>query len=108
MIRCSGRSHGDKSKFYVALSYFAMFSLSGVEVNFACFSPHHFKRVKISATALIKIVMHARRGGDIEVMGLMQGKVKGGKHLYKDIFLIFWYYRHLLRNGLLRSPCRGN
>jgi len=43
------------------------------------YSPHHFKRVKISATALIKIVMHARRGGDIEVMGLMQGKVKGGK-----------------------------
>jgi hypothetical protein len=35
------------------------------------FSPHHFKRVKISATALIKMVMHAKRGGDIEVMGLL-------------------------------------
>ena len=43
------------------------------------FSPHHFKRVKISATALIKMVMHARKGGEIEVMGLLQGKIKGGK-----------------------------
>jgi len=34
--------------------------------------------VKISAVALVKMVMHAKRGGDIEVMGLMQGKVKGG------------------------------
>ena len=42
------------------------------------YSPNHFKRVKISAVALIKMVMHARSGGDIEVMGLMQGKVKGG------------------------------
>ncbi len=42
-------------------------------------SPNHFKRVKISAVALIKMVMHARKGGDLEVMGLMQGKVKGGK-----------------------------
>jgi hypothetical protein len=25
------------------------------------------------------MAMHTRRGGDIEVMGLMQGKVKGGK-----------------------------
>ncbi len=47
------------------------------------FSPHHFKRVKISATALIKMVMHTRRGGDIEVMGLMQGKVKDGKGVFR-------------------------
>jgi hypothetical protein len=26
------------------------------------------------------MVMHTRRGGDLEVMGLMQGKVKGGKN----------------------------
>lgn len=53
------------------------------------YSPHHFKRVKISATALIKIVMHARRGGDIEVMGLMQGKVKGGKFYPKEAYISF-------------------
>jgi len=32
---------------------------------------HYFKKVKISATALIKMVMHAKSGGNIEVMGLM-------------------------------------
>ena len=33
--------------------------------------PHHFKHVKISAVALIKMVMHAKSGGDLEIMGLM-------------------------------------
>ena len=42
--------------------------------------PKYFKKVRISATALIKMVMHARSGGisgnyNIEVMGLMQGKI---------------------------------
>lgn len=35
--------------------------------------PNYFKHVRISAVALIKMVMHARSGGDIEVMGLMLG-----------------------------------
>ena len=91
-------------------------------IYFVNYSPHHFKRVKISAIALVKMVMHTRRGGDLEVMGLMQGKVKGGKlHLdispYPDqtlqvrifhcIVLSFkhdfeTFYRHLLCDGLLR------
>mmetsp|Transcript_35972 Transcript_35972/g.26718 ORF Transcript_35972/g.26718 Transcript_35972/m.26718 type:complete len:123 (+) Transcript_35972:32-400(+) len=50
--------------------------------------PHHFKRVKISACALIKMVMHARSGGDIEVMGLMQGKVKGDTFFVMDAFAL--------------------
>ncbi|PWN44857.1 Mov34-domain-containing protein [Ceraceosorus guamensis] len=37
--------------------------------------PHFFQRVRISAVALIKMVMHARSGGIFEVMGLMRGKV---------------------------------
>ena len=37
---------------------------------------NHFKYVRISAVALIKMVMHARSGGDIEVMGLMLGYVE--------------------------------
>ncbi|EOD17663.1 hypothetical protein EMIHUDRAFT_70490 [Emiliania huxleyi CCMP1516] len=37
--------------------------------------PRYFKNVRISALALIKMVMHARGGGTIEVMGLMQGKI---------------------------------
>jgi hypothetical protein len=36
------------------------------------FSVSYFKKVRISAIALIKMTMHARSGGDIEVMGLMQ------------------------------------
>lgn len=42
--------------------------------------PHWFKDVHISAVALIKMAMHARSGGSIEVMGLMQGKV--GRHCF--------------------------
>lgn len=37
--------------------------------------PRYFKHVRISALALIKMVMHARSGGSLEVMGLMQGKI---------------------------------
>lgn len=48
--------------------------------------PHHFKHVKISAIALIKMVMHAQAGGDIEVMGLMQGYPKGDTMIIMDAF----------------------
>jgi len=34
----------------------------------------YFQRVRISAIALIKMVLHTRAGGAMEVMGLMQGK----------------------------------
>jgi len=37
--------------------------------------PKYFKHVRISALALVKMVMHTRSGGNIEVMGLMQGKI---------------------------------
>lgn len=48
--------------------------------------PHHFKNVRISAVALIKMVMHARSGGSIEVMGLMQGKIAGDTFVVTDAF----------------------
>ena len=35
--------------------------------------PHWFTHCKISAVALIKMVMHAKAGDDMEVMGCMQG-----------------------------------
>ncbi|KAF2710165.1 COP9 signalosome complex subunit 5 [Pleomassaria siparia CBS 279.74] len=38
--------------------------------------PHYFTSVRISAIALLKMVMHARSGGSIEVMGLMLGKIE--------------------------------
>lgn len=48
--------------------------------------PHHFKKVKISAVALIKMVMHAKSGGDIEVMGVMQGYPVGDTMYVMDAF----------------------
>ena len=48
--------------------------------------PHHFKNVRISAVALLKMVMHARSGGSIEIMGLMQGKILGDTFIVTDAF----------------------
>ena len=48
--------------------------------------PNHFKHVRISAVALIKMVMHARTGGQLEVMGLMQGYVAGDSLVVTDAF----------------------
>lgn len=48
--------------------------------------PRHFKNVRISAVALLKMVMHARSGGSVEVMGLMQGKISGDTFIVTDAF----------------------
>ncbi|KXJ94559.1 Mov34/MPN/PAD-1 family protein [Microdochium bolleyi] len=48
--------------------------------------PKHFKHVRVSAVALIKMVMHARSGGSIEVMGLMQGHTDGDTIVVTDAF----------------------
>lgn len=45
-----------------------------------------FKHVRISAVALIKMVMHARSGGSLEVMGLMQGYITGDTFVVTDAF----------------------
>jgi len=50
--------------------------------------PHYFKKVKISAIALLKMVMHARSGGQIEVMGLMIGKIEGDTMIVMDSFAL--------------------
>ncbi|KAJ2837802.1 COP9 signalosome catalytic subunit rri1 [Coemansia erecta] len=49
---------------------------------------NHFQKVEISSVALVKMVMHARSGGDIEVMGLMLGKVIGNTMLVLDAFAL--------------------
>lgn len=48
--------------------------------------PHYFKTVRISAVAMVKMVMHARSGGSIEVMGLMQGYVQGSEMVVTDAY----------------------
>ncbi|KAL7746287.1 hypothetical protein RI367_008358 [Sorochytrium milnesiophthora] len=50
--------------------------------------PNYFKHVRISAVALIKMVMHARSGGSLEVMGLMQGKVLPNTMVVMDAFAL--------------------
>lgn len=50
--------------------------------------PHYFKEVKISSLALLKMVMHARSGGNIEVMGLMQGRVDANTLIVIDSFAL--------------------
>ncbi|GAB1320369.1 Protein SABRE [Madurella fahalii] len=48
--------------------------------------PHYFRTVRVSAVALIKMVMHARSGGSLEVMGIMQGYVDGTALVVTDAF----------------------
>lgn len=50
--------------------------------------PKHFKYVKISAVALLKMTMHAVSGGKIEVMGTLQGKVEGNTMVVMDTFAL--------------------
>lgn len=52
------------------------------------FSPHFFKDIKISALALLKMVMHARSGGTLEVMGLLLGKVAANTMIVMDSFAL--------------------
>ncbi|KAF2475076.1 Mov34-domain-containing protein [Lindgomyces ingoldianus] len=48
--------------------------------------PHHFTSVRVSAVALLKMVMHARSGGSLEVMGLMLGKIEANTFIVTDSF----------------------
>jgi len=55
--------------------------------------PHYFKNVKISAIALLKMLIHTRDGlsadrrqPDLEVMGLMQGRLDGDTIVVLDSF----------------------
>jgi hypothetical protein len=52
------------------------------------YSPHFFKDIKISALALLKMVMHARSGGTLEVMGLLLGKVDANTMIVMDSFAL--------------------
>ncbi|KAJ2556389.1 COP9 signalosome catalytic subunit rri1 [Coemansia sp. RSA 1933] len=49
---------------------------------------NHFRKVEISSLALVKMVMHARSGGDMEVMGLMLGKVVDQTMVVLDAFAL--------------------
>lgn len=48
----------------------------------------YYNKVEISSIALVKMVMHARSGGDLEVMGMMLGKVMGRTMVVLDAFAL--------------------
>lgn len=48
--------------------------------------PSHFTSIRISAVALLKMVMHARSGGSLEIMGLMQGYITARTFVVTDAF----------------------
>ncbi|RMZ88843.1 hypothetical protein DV736_g3939, partial [Chaetothyriales sp. CBS 134916] len=49
-------------------------------------NPNYFTHVRISALALLKMTIHARSGGSIEIMGLMTGYVSGTSIIVTDAF----------------------
>lgn len=64
--------------------FFCVFLSWYLRYFFISSSPHYFKYIKISALALLKMVMHARSGGNLEVMGLLLGKVDGNTMIVMD------------------------
>lgn len=48
--------------------------------------PKYFERVRISSIALVRMAMHARSGGSIEVMGVMTGKIIGRDFVVMDAY----------------------
>lgn len=49
-------------------------------------NPNYFTDIRISALALLKMTMHARSGGSIEIMGLMMGYVSGTSFVITDAY----------------------
>lgn len=49
-------------------------------------SEHYFKKCKINLLALVRILQHARKGGDIEVMGHFTGGISGKTYIVTDAF----------------------
>ncbi|KAE8783762.1 COP9 signalosome complex subunit 5b-like [Hordeum vulgare] len=73
--------------------------------------PHHFRRARISALALLKMVVHARAGGTIEIMGLMQGRIwvtaayleTNNRYSVLQALLLIWILCAKLRENILHS-----
>lgn len=50
--------------------------------------PSYFKRVRISAIALLKMATHTRAGGSLEVMGVMTGKIARNEFVVMDSYAL--------------------
>ncbi|KAH0868585.1 hypothetical protein HID58_075607, partial [Brassica napus] len=66
-------------------------------------NPNYFKRVQISALALLKMVVHARSGGTIEIWVLCRGKQMAIRSLLWTLLLCLLKE---LRLGLMLRPMR--
>ncbi|KAG2732789.1 hypothetical protein G9P44_003779 [Scheffersomyces stipitis] len=49
-------------------------------------NPNYFTHTKISALALMKMTIHAQRGGSIEVMGMLTGKITHKTIIVMDVY----------------------
>lgn len=47
---------------------------------------HYFKKCKISLLALVRILQHAKQGGQIEVMGYFRGKIVHDTYVVTDAY----------------------
>lgn len=50
--------------------------------------PNYFTHIKISAHALLKMLRHARKGGNLEIMGMLLGKVDTSTMIVMDSFAL--------------------
>ncbi|KAG9391153.1 JAB1/Mov34/MPN/PAD-1 ubiquitin protease [Carpediemonas membranifera] len=50
--------------------------------------PYYFKSVEIYPTALLKMAIHTSEGGDLEVMGMLQGYIAEHKFIIVDCFAL--------------------
>ena len=73
--------------------------LNNACVNFypSLCSPHYFSEINISALALLKMVMHAKSGGRLEIMGLLLGNTSGKTHLFLLAYIFLYIKEETLQ-----------
>ena len=49
---------------------------------------HFYRSVRISALALLKMAMHAKSGGNLEIMGMLYGKIQDDAFIVVDAFAL--------------------
>ena len=65
--------------------------------------PHYFTDVHVSALALLKMAIHVRSSPNIEVMGLLLGKVSGRTMVVTDSFELPVEATQIRRNSHVRA-----
>ncbi|KAK9786272.1 hypothetical protein WJX73_002061 [Symbiochloris irregularis] len=50
--------------------------------------PQFFNSVQVSALALLKMAMHAKSGGNLEIMGMLQGRIQDNSFIVMDAYAL--------------------